>query len=56
MQRLLRHTDPRITSEVYGHLDVEDMRAAVNKLSFGTPPIDVEDEQEALAEVWCRGW
>ncbi|OGQ80937.1 MAG: hypothetical protein A2289_12200 [Deltaproteobacteria bacterium RIFOXYA12_FULL_58_15] len=47
----MRHTDPRITTEVYGHLDVEDMRAAVNKLSFGSPPIDVEDEQEALAEV-----
>ena len=49
--RLLRHTDPRITTEVYGHLDVEDMRAAVNKLSFGSPPIDVEDEQEALAAL-----
>lgn len=28
VQRILRHTDPKITSEVYGHLDLEDMRAA----------------------------
>jgi excisionase family DNA binding protein len=35
VQRILRHTDPRLTSEVYGHLDVEDMRKAVNGLRFG---------------------
>ena len=34
VQRILRHTDPAITSEIYGHLDVDDMRKAVNKLSF----------------------
>ncbi len=26
VQRILRHTDPKITSEVYGHLDLDDMR------------------------------
>ena len=26
VQRILRHSDPAITTEVYGHLDVEDMR------------------------------
>jgi hypothetical protein len=25
---------PAITSEIYGHLDLDDMRKAVNKLSF----------------------
>jgi integrase len=34
VQRILRHTDPAITSEIYGHLDLDDMRAAVNQLSF----------------------
>ena len=34
VQRILRHTDPAITSEIYGHLDVEDMRAGVNRLAF----------------------
>lgn len=34
VQRVLRHTDPAITSEIYGHLDLDDMRVAVNALSF----------------------
>jgi integrase len=38
VQRILRHTDPAITSEVDGHLDLEDMRKAVNKLSFSSSP------------------
>jgi len=32
VQRLLRHRDVRTTTAVYGHLDVEDLRAAVAKL------------------------
>ncbi|TMB31673.1 MAG: hypothetical protein E6J58_24180, partial [Deltaproteobacteria bacterium] len=24
VQRILRHTDPKVTSEVYGHLDLDD--------------------------------
>ena len=32
MQRLLRHRDVRTTTTIYGHLDVEDLRAAVAKL------------------------
>ena len=34
VQRILRQSDPAITSEVYGHLDLEDMRAGINRLSF----------------------
>jgi len=34
VQRLLRHSDPAITTEVYGHLDVEDMRHGINQLAF----------------------
>ena len=32
VQRLLRHRDVRTTTNIYGHLDVEDLRAAVEKL------------------------
>jgi len=32
VQRLLRHRDVRTTTSIYGHLDVEDLRAAVAKL------------------------
>jgi integrase len=35
VQRILRHSDPAITSEIYGHLDVEDMRKGLNLLAFG---------------------
>lgn len=36
VQRILRHSDPAITSEIYRHLDVEDMRKGLNLLVFGT--------------------
>lgn len=32
VQRILRHTDPKITAEVYGHLDLDDMREGLNRL------------------------
>jgi len=32
VQRLLRHRDVRTTTTIYGHLDVEDLRAALEKL------------------------
>ena len=35
VQRILRHSDPAITSEIYGHLDVEDIRKGLNQLAFG---------------------
>jgi hypothetical protein len=43
VQRILRHSNPRITSEIYGHLDVDDMRAGLDrmpiKLNAGSPPV-----------------
>ncbi len=33
VQRVLRHTDPRLTAMTYGHLDVSDMRAGLNGLA-----------------------
>ncbi|WP_426754769.1 tyrosine-type recombinase/integrase [Myxococcus sp. Y35] len=37
VQRILRHSDPAITTEVYGHLDVEDMRKGLDQLDFAAP-------------------
>jgi excisionase family DNA binding protein len=56
VQRLLRHTDPRLTSEVYGHLDVDDMRKAVNGLRWGQPLVNASGlgpaaEREKAAEA-----
>jgi integrase len=33
VQRVLRHSDPRLTAMTYGHLDVSDMRAGLNDLA-----------------------
>ncbi|MCK8498425.1 hypothetical protein M0222_11600 [Myxococcus fulvus] len=37
VQRILRHSDPAITTEEYGHLDVEDMRKGINQFDFAAP-------------------
>ncbi len=34
VQRILRHSDPKLTSEIYGHLEVDDMRQGLARLSF----------------------
>ena len=33
VQRVLRHSDPRLTAMTYGHLDVSDMRGGLNDLA-----------------------
>ena len=35
VQRILRHSDPKLTTEVYGHLSPEYLRAEVDRLAFG---------------------
>ena len=37
VQRILRHRDPRITMEVYGHLTSGYFQAQVDRLQFGLP-------------------
>jgi integrase len=39
VQRILRHSDPAITTKVYGHLDVEDMRKGLDRLDFAAPEL-----------------
>jgi len=38
VQRILRHTDPKITAEIYGHLAPGYLRSEIDRLSFGPPP------------------
>ena len=40
VQRILRHSDPRITTEVYGHLSPDYLRREIDLLAFGTPAND----------------
>jgi integrase len=53
VQRIMRHRDPRITTEVYGHLAPEYLRGEIDRLQFGavalaapgssSAPVDCED-------------
>ncbi len=38
VQRIMRHRDPRLTTETYGHLEVDDMRIALDELAERTAP------------------
>jgi hypothetical protein len=38
VQRIMRHSDPRITTEVYGHLAPGYLRDEIDRLQFGAPP------------------
>jgi integrase len=38
VQRILRHSDPRITTETYGHLQPEYLRSEIDRLRFNTVP------------------
>jgi integrase len=39
VQRIMRHRDPRLTTETYGHLEVDDMRIALDELAERTAPV-----------------
>jgi len=38
VQRIMRHSDPKLTTEVYGHLAPDYLRAEVDRLTFRTTP------------------
>ena len=55
VQRILRHSDPRITTEVYGHLAPNYLRAEVDRLSFGATPSPHERIAEEARQVANSG-
>jgi len=42
VQRIMRHRDPRLTTETYGHLEVDDMRIALDELAERSAPASTE--------------
>ena len=38
VQRILRHSNPRITTETYGHLAPDYLRTEIDRLQFSTAP------------------
>ncbi len=50
VQRILRHSDPRITTETYGHLQPDYLRSEIDRLCFGTAPAnDLSNELQPSA-------
>ncbi len=49
VQRIMRHTDPRITTEFYGHLAPGYLRGAIDRLAFESPPAPAEKASRAAA-------
>ena len=61
VQRILRHADIRTTLGIYGHLDVEDLRSAVNSIApaptWLRPPeavVTVAAAGRQSGAVWCN--
>jgi len=46
VQRILRHRDPRLTTEVYGHLAPDYLKGEVDRLSFGVTGLAEPVEQQ----------
>lgn len=54
-QRIMRHSDPRITTEVYGHLAPDYLRSEVNRLRFGLHAADAEETEPKREPVAAVG-
>jgi integrase len=55
VQRILRHSDPRLTTETYGHLVPDYLRVQIDRLSFGPMPWSdatvVSSDEQAVATI-----
>jgi len=51
VQRILRHSDPRITTEIYGHLAPEYLRAEIDRLQFNPPQEPAQHPVPVVATI-----
>lgn len=61
VQRILGHSSSTITAGVYGHLDVDDMRAGLEQLSFQPSEAPVAEVLRwpwaaRMVRRWCGVW
>jgi len=47
VRKVLRHSDPKLTSEIYGHLELADVRRGMERLNFGPAVLPVSSETDA---------
>jgi len=53
VQRVLRHKDPKLTAETYGHLEQDFLRAEVDRLKLDGMPSAPEIPQTAVVKFKC---
>ncbi len=51
VQRILRHSDPKMTTEIYGHLSPDFMHTEIDKLSFYPEKTAQEEQQKAVVNL-----
>ncbi len=51
VQRILRHHDPRTTTETYGHLEPGYLRRKIDRLRFGPPTSEEPAQPLAVANA-----
>jgi hypothetical protein len=51
VQRILRHHDPRITTEIYGHLEPGYLRREIDSLRFEASPPSTLPDARAVANA-----
>ncbi len=51
VQKVLRHSDPKLTSEIYGHLELADVRRGLERLDFGPAALPVPAPRRAEARA-----
>ncbi len=55
VRRILRHSDPRTTTEIYGHLAPDYLRAEVDRLRFGVAQVEGQPEGAAGTQAAVSG-
>lgn len=55
VQKVLRHSDPELTTAIYGHLDIADTRAALDRLTFEETDADRPSAPDGAPVARLRG-
>jgi hypothetical protein len=55
VQRIMRHTDPRITTKFYGHLAPGYLRGAIDRLALSHSTVSSLSEMESTAPDFVSG-
>jgi len=52
-QRILRHSDPRLTANVYSHVDLGDLRDGLNRIGIPPTPMLASTGSASPFVPWC---